>query len=47
MNEFRDQGALTIIAEIKSGEKENLRTLLKTMVYSKKDNPDVDVETNA
>lgn len=45
MNEFRNQGALTIIAEIKSGEAENLRELLKKMIYSK-ENPDVDIETN-
>ena len=45
MNKFRNQGALTIITEIKLGEAENLRVLLKKLVYSK-DNPDIDIETN-
>jgi len=41
MNKFRNQGALTIIAEIKSGEAENLRKLLKKMVP-----PNGHIETN-
>ena len=41
MNKFRNQGALTIIAEIKSGEAENLRELLKKMVP-----PNGHIETN-
>ena len=45
MNEFRNQGALTIITEIKSGEVENLRKLLSKMVPSE-DNPDVHIEFN-
>lgn len=45
MDKFLNQGALTVIAGIKSGEAENLRQLLKKMVHSK-DNPGVDIETN-
>ena len=46
MNEFRNQGALTIIAEIKPGEEDNLRGLLKKMVPSEDQLPRVHVEFN-
>ena len=45
MNGFRNQGALTLITNIKPGEAQTLRNLLAQMVRGK-DNPDVDVETN-
>ena len=45
MNGFRDQGALTLITNIKPGEAQTLRKLLAQMVIGK-NNPDADVETN-
>ena len=41
LNKFRNQGALTVIAKIKRGETQNLRTLLARMVP-----PHTDVESN-